>query len=192
MNIIKNRIIRVLLFIYILSIIIGIGSYFFIDSSIINNSIINYIRDFSNGFNYINGFKNTFIYNFNYSFIIWIFGLLMIGIIISPLMVFLKGLGLGITISSIIVNFKIKGLILAIIMFISNVLLYDIIFILLSYYSINMSLRTYKVLKKNLSVNIKSYYKNYFIRYIILLVLLILFSLFDIYVISNLIKYLII
>lgn len=192
MNIIRNRVLKIVLFIYVLSIIIGFSTYFFINSNSINNCILNYINSFSDGFNYFNGFKDTFIYNFNFSFIIWICGILLIGIIISPLMLFLKGLGLGITITSIIVNFSLKGLILALIVLISNILLYDIIFILLCYYSINMSLRTFKILRKNLSINIKSYYKNYFLRYFILLILFILTSLIDIYIISNLLKSIII
>lgn len=192
MNILKNKVFRLLVFLYVLSIVIGISTYFFIDGTNINNCIINYIKSFNEGFSYFSGLKNTIIYNFNFSFVIWISGILLIGIIISPLMLFLKGLGLGIAITSIIVNFGIKGLILALITFISNVILYDVIFVLLCYYSINMSIRTFNIIKKNLSINIKSYYKNYFIRYAILIILLILTSLFDIYVLSNLIKIIII
>ena len=192
MNILKNRVLKILFFLYVLAIIIGIGTYFFIDSSNINSSIINYINSFNNKFMFFDGFKNTFIYNFNFSFIIWICGILIIGVLICPLMIILRGLGLGITIISMIVNFKLKGLILALITFISNVLLYDIIFILLCYYGFNMSIRTFKLIKGNLSINIRSYYKNYFLRYLILLFLLLFTSLFDIYIISNLIKYIII
>ena len=77
-------------------------------------------------------------------------------------------------------------------MAISNIVLYEIIFILLSYYSINLSIKTLKTIKQNKQINIKNYYKNYIIRYLILTTILILSSFIDIYIVSTILKYIII
>lgn len=190
MNKLKNKVLKIVIIIYIVSIILGIITYFITDINI-DNTILNYINSFKNNLNYLSGFKRTIIYNTSYSLLIWLSGLLIIGVL-SPLALILRGLSLGITITSIILQFKLKGLILAIIMLISNVLLYEIIFILLSYYSINLSIKTFKLLKQNTQINIKSFYKNYFLRYLILLIILIITSIIDIYIVSTILKYIII
>lgn len=191
MNKIKNKVLKTVIIIYIVSLILGIITYFLSNINI-DNTILNYINSFKNNLNYISGLKRTIFHNLNYSFLIWLSGLLIIGIIFSPISLILRGISLGITITSIIVQFKLKGLILAIIMLISNIILYELIFILLSYYSINLSIKTIKTLKQNTQINIKSYYKNYFIRYLILLLILIITSIIDIYIVSTILKYIII
>ena len=57
-------------------------------------------------FDYLHGLVNTNLYNVNISFIIWISGILLLGVIITPLVLVLRGLSLSITIISIIVQFK--------------------------------------------------------------------------------------
>ncbi len=191
MNIIKNKVLKTVIIIYIVSFILGIITYFISDINI-DTTILNYINSYKDNLNYILGLKRTIFHNLNYSFLIWISGILIIGLFISPLTLFLRGISLGITITSIIVQFKIKGFIIAFILLISNIILYEIIFILLTYYSIKLSLKTIKTIKQNTQINIKSYYKNYFIRYLILLILLIITSIIDIYIVSTILKYIII
>ena len=192
MKIIKNKALFIVFSMYIVGIVFGIISFFLIDNSFINESIKTYFNSYNLSFNYISGLLNTNLYNLNISFFIWISGILLIGIIVSPLLLILRGLSLSFTLISIIVQFKLKGVVLALITLFSNVFLYDIVFMLLSYYSVNLSIRTFKIIKNNHSINIKSYYKNYLFRYLIFLFVLFLGSLIDIYVISRLIKYIII
>lgn len=191
MNKIKNKVLKTVIIIYIVSFILGIITYF-ISNINIDKTILNYINSFKDNLNYLEGLKRTLSHNLNYSFLIWISGILIIGILISPLALILRGISLGITITSIIIQYKLKGIIIAFIMFISNILLYEIIFILLSYYSINLSIKTYNSIKRNTQINLKSFYKNYFIRYIILLILIIITSTIDIYIVSTILKYIII
>ena len=191
MNKIKNKVLKTVIIIYIVSIVLGILTYL-LSTLNIDNTILNYINSFKDNLNYISGLKRTIIHNLNYSFLIWISGILIIGLITSPITLFLRGLSLGITICSIIANFKLKGVIIALIMTISNIMLYEIIFILLSYYSINLSIKTIKTIKENKQINIKNYYKNYIIRYLILIIILILASFIDIYIVSTILKYIII
>ena len=191
MNKIKNKVLKTVIIIYIVSIVLGVLTYL-LSTLNIDNTILNYINSFKDNLNYISGLKRTIIHNLNYSFFIWISGILIIGLITSPITLFLSGLSLGITICSIIANFKLKGVIIALIMAISNIVLYEIIFILLSYYSINLSIKTFKTIKQNKQINIKNYYKNYIIRYLILTTILILSSFIDIYIVSTILKYIII
>lgn len=192
MKILKNKMLCITLLIYFIGIIFGIISFFLIDNNIINESIDVYFNSYSSSFNYLSGLLNTNVYNLCFSFFIWVSGFFIIGIIIAPLLIFLKAFSLGITLISIIVQFKLKGVLLAFILFLSNVLLFDLIFMFLSYYSINLSLKTFNIIKNNKSINIRLFYKNYIFRYLIFIFTLFLTSLFDIYVLSNLIKYIII
>lgn len=191
MKILKNKVLCIVFFVYVIGIIFGLISFFLIDNDFINESIKSYFMLYNSSFDYLHGLVNTNLYNVNISFIIWISGILLLGVIITPLVLVLRGLSLSITIISIIVQFKFKGVILGLFILFSNVLLYDLVFLLLSYYSINLSIRTFKVINNNQSINIKSFYKNYFFRYLIFLLVLFFASLVDIYIVSSLIKYII-
>ena len=96
---------------------------------------------------------------------------------------------MGFTISLIICTYKVKGLILALIMLFPCILLNEIIYLLESYYSISFANRTYKVFKNNKNITLKYYIKNYFLRYLILSIVLLISSLFEIYITSNILKY---
>ena len=67
----------------------------------------------------------------------------------------------------------------------------ELLFILFSYYSINFSFRLYNAIKNNKNINVKDFSKNYILIFLILLVLLIISSLFEIFISSNLIKFVI-
>ena len=139
MNKIKNKVLKIVILIYIVSVVLGIITYF-VGNIDIDSTILNYINSFKDNLNYIDGLKRTLLHNINYSFLIWISGILMVGILISPITLILRGISFGITICSIIAQFKLKGVIIALILSLSNFILYEIIYILLSYYSINFKI----------------------------------------------------
>ena len=108
---------------------------------------------------------------------------------IIPFIILYRGISLGLTLFSIIVIFKTKGLLISFILLFPTVLLNELIFLLLSYYAINFSLKVYRSIKNNKMINIKSFSRNYFYIFLISLGLLLLSSIFEIYITSNIIKY---
>ena len=69
--------------------------------------VLNSIKDFfdnliNNKFDYVSTLKNTVISNFLFSFIIWIIGISVIGVIVVIFIIFYKCFTLGFTIASII------------------------------------------------------------------------------------------
>ena len=190
MKIIKNKLFKVLIVLFILGFVLGIISYLLLDVE--NNSIINYfslLKD--NKFNYFNGFINSIKYNYKYAFLLWIFGICLFLSFIIPFIIIYRGISVGFTLFSIIYTFKLKGLIMALILVFPVILVNELIFILLSYYAIKFSYREFNIIKNNKSINLKSFIKNYFIIFIIFLGVLLLNSIFEIYISSNIIKFVI-
>ncbi|MBR4178409.1 MAG: stage II sporulation protein M [Bacilli bacterium] len=188
MKIIKSRLFKALVILLIVGFILGIISYFILDNS--NDSIINYFSLLKESkLNYSNSLLISLIQNYKYSIIIWILGIIFMFSFIIPFIILYRGISLGLTLFSIIVIFKTKGLLISFILLFPTVLLNELIFLLLSYYAINFSLKVYRSIKNNKMINIKSFSRNYFYIFLISLGLLLLSSIFEIYITSNIIKY---
>ena len=188
MKIIKSRIFKALVIIFITGFILGIISYFILENS--NDSIINYFSLLKESkYNYSNGLLISLIQNYKYSFIIWILGILFIFSVFIPFIILYRGISIGLTLFSIIVCYKTKGLIISLLLLFPTTIINEFIYLLLSYYSINFSIKTYKYIKNNKMINIKSFYRNYFLILVISLCALLISSLFEIYITSNIIKY---
>ncbi len=189
MKIIRSRIFKLLILILVVGFLLGIISFILSDKKEINSDVINYISLIKNGgFNKILGIYNSITSNIKYSFYIWIFGILFIFVFINLFIIVYKGISLGFMISSIIYTYKLKGIILSLILLINNILNITI-FILLTYYSINFAIKSYNSFRNNRLVNYKDFFKNYILLYLIFVFMLILCSLFEIYISSNLIKF---
>lgn len=190
MKIIHSKIFRILVSLFILGFILGIISYIILEDGVIESNIINYFDLIKNGdFNYIGGLIKSLISNYKYLIIIWISGILMIGVFISPLIVIFRGIFNGFLFTSIILCYGIKGLLFVLILLFPCIIINELIYILTSYYCINFSLKEYNALKNDKSINIKSFSKNYFYILLIFLFVLLISSLIEIFISSNLIKF---
>ncbi|MDD6272949.1 MAG: stage II sporulation protein M [bacterium] len=189
MKIIKSRIFKALVILFVIGFILGIISYFIINNNDIDENIYNYFELIKQGnFNYLKSLFNSIILNNKWLFFIWISGILLISFILIPFIIIYKGISLGIIFISLMLTFKIKGIILFILLLFPSVLINEIIYIFCGYYSLNFSMKTYNSIKKNKLINIKSFYNNYFYIYIIFTIVLIISSIIEIYVSSNIIK----
>lgn len=187
MKIIRSRIFRILVIVFILGVLFGIISYFLLD---FKNSSINYFISIKNGdFNYKNAFINLFLYNFKLSSLIWILGIIFIFVLFGPIILFLRGISLGISILGIIHYFKLKSLAIGLIYMFPSIIVNELVFILLCYYSINFSIKLFDAFKNNKLINIKTFSLNYIYIYLILNSILLLSSLFETYISSNIIKF---
>ncbi len=189
MKIIKSRIFKILIIALIVGFVLGIISFMMVDKDNITNNITNYINLIKTGkFNYSVGLIKSLYNNFKYSFLIWIFGILFIFSLFSIIIIAFKGISLGFMISSIIYTFGTKGLILALILCLNNII-NILILVLLSYYSISFAIKSFNTFRNNRLINYKTFFINYIYIYIILFVGLTLSSLFEIYICSNIIKF---
>lgn len=189
MKIINSKIFKILVLTLVIGFIIGIISFIFMDKSSLQSSIINYINLIKNdNYNYSNGLISSIISNIKYSSIIWISGIIFFCSLIIPLIIIYRGISLSLTISTIIYTYKLKGTLYALIMVFPTIL-NEIIFLFLSYYSINFSIKCYNTIKNNKDINLRLFIKNYFYIFLILSLLLIISSIIEIYLCSNIIKY---
>ncbi len=189
MKIINSKIFKILVVTLVIGFIIGIISFIFMDKSSLQSSIINYINLIKNdNYNYSNGLVLSIISNIKYSSIIWITGIIFFCSLVIPLIIIYRGISLSLTISSIIYTYKLKGVLYALIIVFPTIL-NELIFLFLSYYSINFSIKCFNTIKNNKDINLRSFIKNYFYIFLILSLLLIISSLIEIYLCSNIIKF---
>ena len=189
MKIINSKIFKILVVTLVIGFVIGIISFIFMDKSSLQSSIINYINLIKNdNYNYTNGLVLSIISNIKYSSIIWISGIIFFCSLVIPLIIIYRGISLSLTISTIIYTYKLKGALYALIIVFPTIL-NEIIFLFLSYYSINFSIKCFNTIKNNKDINLRSFIKNYFYIFLILSLLLIISSLIEIYLCSNIIKF---
>ena len=180
MKIIKSRLFKALVLLFLFGVILGIISYFVLDKN-------NYIIDYYN-YSTLNRLLKSILYNYKYSFIIWISGIILLSIFIIPFIIIFRGISTSFTIISIISLYKVKGLIISLILLFPCIIINELVYLLLSYYSFSFSFKTYNVIKHNKNINLKSYIRNYLYIFISSLIILLISSLFDTYISSNLIK----
>lgn len=189
MKIINSKIFKILVVTLVIGFIIGIISFIFMNKSSLQSSIINYINLIKNdNYNYSNGLILSIISNIKYSSIIWISGIIFFCSLVIPLIIIYRGISLSLTISTIIYTYKLKGVLYALIIVFPTIL-NELIFLFLSYYSINFSIKCFNTIKNNKDINLRSFIKNYFYIFLILSLLLIISSLIEIYLCSNIIKF---
>lgn len=189
MKIINSKIFKILVVTLVIGFVIGIISFIFMDKSSLQSSIINYINLIkNNNYNYTNGLILSIISNIKYSSIIWISGIIFFCSLVIPLIIIYRGISLSLTISTIIYTYKFKGVLYALIIVFPTIL-NELIFLFLSYYSINFSIKCFNTIKNNKDINLRSFIKNYFYIFLILSLLLIISSLIEIYLCSNIIKF---
>lgn len=189
MKIIKSKIFKILVVSLVIGFIIGIISFIFIDKKEISSSIINYINLIKNNdFNHINGFITSTLSNLKYSSIIWISGIIFFCTVLIPLIIIYRGISLSLTICTIIYTYKLKGLLYALIIVFPSIL-NEAILLFLSYYSISFSIKCFNTIKNNKDINLRLFIKNYFYIFLILSLFLTISSVIEIYLCSNIIKF---
>lgn len=188
MKIINSKIFRTLCYVFLIGIVCGIISYFLIDNSLFNSYVINYINSF-NSFSYLNGFINSVYYNYLYLIILFFIGILFFLSFLIPCFTYFRGVFNGILFVCLIVLFKVKGFLIVLFLLFPCILINEFIFILFSYYSISFSIKVFNVFRSNNSINIRSFCKNYFYRLLFLSLILFLSILFEVYISSNLINF---
>jgi len=134
-------------------------------------------------------FKNSISVNFLYIFIIWILGMSLVGIIFNILLLFIKGFIFGFSIASFIATYGAKGIILSLIYLLFGQLLNIVVIIILTIYSIMISIKLISVIfKKMTNGDILPFFKKYIIILIICIVVSLISSVLETFLLPSLIK----
>lgn len=195
MNIIKSKLFKIIMFNFIFGIILGIIIFIISDKEDLNEFINNMNNYFSlienNSFNYTNGLFKSIISNIKINSIIFLSGITLIFSFIIPFIIIFRGFLNGFLISGLVYCFNIKGFLYALILLFPHKLINEFIYLLMSYYAINISVKTINSIKKNKSINFKIFYKNYIYIYLIFILVLIISSIIEIYISSFLLKFIV-
>lgn len=193
MKIIKTKLFKSLLVSFIIGIFIGVICFILLsydDKVSLSKDITNYINLIHDGnFKYFSSLIKSFITNYKYLLLIWVFGIIFFCSLLIPFIIVYRGILLGFTISSIIYVFHLKGVLYALIMTIPNTLIIEFILILISYYSITFATKIFNTIKKDKTINLKQFIKNYFYIFLILSLGILLSCIYEIYIGSNIIKF---
>lgn len=158
------------------------------------DTVLNSIKEFfdkliNNKFDFIATLKNTMISNLLFSFIIWVIGISVIGIIVVIFIIFYKSFTLGFTISSIIYTYSIKGSLIALLYVFPHMVINILIMLYLSSYSIKLSIILIKSILRKDNLNFKSFINNYLRVYLISIIFLIVTSLYESFIAPIILRY---
>ena len=157
------------------------------DKTLVKDYITNYISNINN-INYTKSLENSLINNLGFILIIWLLGISVIGIPIIIFLLFSKAFTLGFSISSFILNYKVKGCLYALIYIFPSQIINIIMYTVLTLYSLTFSFKIiYSVLNKK-SLDFKYMTGKYLKILIISIIVSILCSLYDVFIIPNLLK----
>lgn len=163
------------------------------DKKLVLEKIQLFISNINSGnINNISALKNSIIINLSYSFLIWILGLTIIGVIINIFLLYLKGFIFGFSLSAFILTYSYKGIILSILYTLFGQLLNIIVIIILTIYSIMFTSNFIKqILKTKQNINIPKYFKNYSIIFAITIIISLISSISEVFLFPTLIHLLI-
>ena len=157
------------------------------DKTLVKDYITKYITNINN-VNYSKSLQNSLTNNLGFIFIIWLLGISVIGIPIILFILFSKAFTLGFSISSFILNYKAKGCLYALIYIFPSQIINMIMYLILTLYSISFSFKIiYSVINKS-SLNFKNMTGKYLKILIISIVICSLCSLYDVFIIPNILK----
>lgn len=134
-------------------------------------------------------FKNSISINLVYTFIIWILGMSLIGILFNILLLFLKGFIFGFSIASFIMVYGVKGIILSFLYLMFGQILNIITIMLLSIYSIMFSIKLLRLIfKKSKDGQVLIFFKNYIIILASCIIISLISSVCETFLLPSMIK----
>ena len=153
------------------------------DKKLVLEKIQLFISNINEGnFSNITALKNSLIINLSYSFIIWILGFTIIGVIINIFLLYLKGFIFGFSLSTFILTYSYKGIILSILYTLFGQLLNIIVIIILTIYSIMFTSNFIKqILKNKQNINIQKHFKNYSLIFAITIIISLISSVSEVF-----------
>ena len=148
----------------VVTLIIGIIFYFFLntnDKALATSNINDYFTIGEN-YSYFNLFKDSIINNTFNIFLIWILGLSVIGVIANIFIYFFQMFSIGFTLASIFGNYGFKGIVGSFCYLFPSKICYVMMLFLLTFFSIKISYKVIRLCFTSTDINIKEEMRKYF------------------------------
>lgn len=188
----KRKLLVILLFITIISFIVGslfISILSDSNQSLIKESIISYFNGIKTGnFTYLKSLYSILSSNLILGLFIWIMGISIIGILLVVLLLIYESFITGFSFISILYTYGFKGILVSLIYMIPEVINLFVLFVL-SYYSISFSILLFNYLFRKKDINRKVVVVRYLKYLIISLGVFIITSLISVFIIPNILKF---
>ena len=159
------------------------------DKHTISTYLNNFINDLTqNKIEYIPVLKSSLISNITLILLIWVLGISVIGIPIVIFLHFSQIFTFGFALASIILNYKLKGTFLALIYTFPHYLIYIIVLLMLTSYSMALSQKLITTVFRKKELDFKVISNKYLLILLISSILVIIHSLYEAFVLPNIIK----
>lgn len=159
------------------------------DSKLVSEFLDNFIYNIqNNNLDYKGSFLNSLISNLGYIAFIWLLGISVIGLPITIFIFFTKTFVLGFSISSIIANYKLKGCLLALSYVFPHMIINIFIYIILTMYSISLSLKIFQTIVKKQTLDFKFIMNKYLKILLISIIIIVITSAIEVFITPNLMK----
>ena len=148
----------------IISILIGILFYFIMSSTDKNtvNNVVEETFKIRDDYNYLLLLKKSILSNTFNTFLIWILGISVVGIVFNIFIYFCELFSVGFTLASIFSTYNAKGVIGALAYLFPSKVIYLIVMFILTYFSIKFSYKLISVLFMKNDINLKKEMHKYF------------------------------
>lgn len=159
------------------------------DKIIITNYFTDFLNNMSqNKIDYFQILSNSLISNLILVIGIWLLGISVIGIPIILFLYFSQMFTFGFMLSSIFLNYKLKGMIFAFIYTFPHYLIFLIILLILTTYSILLSIKLITAIIKKKQIDFKLIFNKYLFVLLFSVIAVIICSLYETFALSNIIK----
>ena len=151
------------------------------DKKLVSEKIITYFNNLKNNekLDYFTNFFNSFKINIIYFFLLIIFGLSIIGIILNPLILYIKSLLIGFIFGIMINIYSYSGLLLGLFSIFPHQIINLFVYMIMSYYGIILSIKLFRLLFFKEQFNINTFRKKYFKIIGMCLIILLISSLYE-------------
>lgn len=174
----------------VVAFILGIVFYYFLnetDKNLAINNISNYFTIKEN-YDYLNLIKNSFMENTFNTFLIWILGISVIGVLATVFIYFCEIFSLGFIIASIFGKYSIKGILGTIAYVFPSKICYVVVLFLLTFFAIKISYKLIKLCFSKEEIPIKEEIRKYFKILLFSFIAMIVITLLEVFIDPFLIK----
>ena len=159
------------------------------DKHVVSTYLNNFFTQFSGDMNI--SFFNNFVFTLGFAFIIWIFGISVIGILLILPFLFFKAFVLGFGIGSILINYKFKGIIFSLICVVPHRVVNLLIYVLISAYALMISYRMIVSMKDRKSFDFRLFMNRYLFILFFSFFILSITSLYESFVLPYFMKFIV-
>lgn len=174
----------------IIALIVGMLFYYFLnngDKDLAHNNVTS-IFGLKESYDYLNLLKTSLLQNTFNTFMIWLLGISVIGVIASIFIYFCEVFSIGFTIASIFGEYGIKGILASFCYLVPSKICYLVIVFLLTFFAIKISYKIIRLCFTNEDIKIKEEIRKYFKVLLFSFIAMIAISLMEVFIDPFLIK----